>query len=486
MNNIMVLIIGAGPVGLTLACEMARRKVPFRIIDRLALPPQGSRAKGVQPRSLEISNDLGIAEELVATGQTDLPYRKFSGSQLLGETPRGIFTRDDTRYPKVLLLPQYRVEEALSRKLMELGGIVEWATELASFIQANDGITCQLENPNWTEELTCSYMVACDGGKSSTRKKLGIDFVGETHQQEQLWVGDVEVEGLKPDAWYNWLSPEFGLAFTLFPFKDSTSWQLQAVMPPDANGHVPPPTLEGFNELFAVRTGMKDIKFTSSTWQSTYRVNVRRADRYRVDNAFIAGDACHVHSIAGGLGMNTGIQDAYNLSWKLASVIHGTAGETLLDTYEEERMPIADQLLKATSERQRVMMNAATAGKGAFETLATNDGTQLNLNYRDSSLTVKQELTQSNVQPGESAPDVRLSDGSWLSAQLSGVEWKLLLFGKASFKSKKNLKIIKADDGMLFKTYGFSDGMVLIRPDGYIALITVNPDDILRYFDKFR
>lgn len=486
MNNTTVLIIGAGPVGLTLACEMARRKVPFRMIERSAMPPQGSRAKGVQPRSLEILNDLGIAEELVAAGQTDLPYRKFSGSKLIGETPRSIFTRHDTRYPKVLLLPQYEVEKALREKLSELGGTIEWATELTSFTQRNNSIICHLEHPNWIEELTCNYMIACDGGKSTTRKNLEINFVGETHQQEQLWVGDVEVEGLKSDAWYNWLSPEFGLAFALFPFKNSNSWQLQAVMPPDANGNIPAPTLEGFNKLFAARTGMKKIRFTSSTWQSVYRVNVRMAERYRVGNAFIAGDACHVHSIAGGLGMNTGIQDAYNLGWKLAAVIHGEANDTLLDTYEEERMPIADQLLKTTSERQRVMMDAATAGKGAFETLATNDGTQLNLNYRDSSLTVKSEAIQIKVQPGDRAPDVRLSDGSWLSDLLTGIEWKLLLFGKASLISNKNLKIIKADDEALFQTYGFSEGMVLIRPDGYIALINANPVDIQRYFDMLR
>ncbi|RYE27356.1 MAG: hypothetical protein EOP45_01510 [Sphingobacteriaceae bacterium] len=484
MNNTTVLIIGAGPVGLTLACEMARRKVPFRIIERSAAAPQGSRAKGVQPRSLEILNDLGIAEELVAAGQTDLPYRKFSGSQLVGETPRSIFMRHDTRYPKVLLLPQYEVEKALRDKLSELGGRIEWATELTDFTQTNNKITCRLEHPNWIEELTCTYIVACDGGKSSVRKKLGINFLGETHQQEQLWVGDVEVEGLKPDAWYNWLSPEFGLAFALFPFKESNSWQLQAVMPPDSDGNIPPPTLEGFNELFAARTGMKGIMFTSSTWQSTYRVNVRRADRYRVGNAFIAGDACHVHSIAGGLGMNTGIQDAYNLGWKLAAVIDGKANNILLDTYEEERIPIADQLLKTTSERQRVMINAATAGKGAFETLASNDGTQLNLNYRNSSLTVKNEGMQANVQAGDRAPDARLTDGSWLSAQLNGIEWKLLVFGKAEAINITNLKIINVNDNVLFDIYGLSNGLILIRPDGYIALIAIRSAEINKFFDQ--
>ncbi len=482
MNHTPILIIGAGPVGLTLACELARRQVSFRLIERAAEPPRGSRAKGLQPRSLEILNDLGLAETLLAAGHTDLPYRKFAGNQLLGEAPRRTFPRDDTRYPKTLLLPQYTVEEALRTKLGELGGAVEWATELVTFSQTEQGFTCRLEHPNWTEELTCTYLVACDGGKSTTRKKLGIEFVGETHQQEQLWVGDVEVEGLTPDAWYNWLSPEFGLAFALFPFKDSPSWQLQAAMPPAADGTVPTPTLEGFNQLFKARTQLEGVTFTASTWQSIYRVNIRRADRYRVGNAFLAGDAAHVHSIAGGLGMNTGIQDAYNLGWKLAAVVKGEAPDALLDTYAEERIPIAEWLLQTTSESHRRLLSAATTGQGAFETLATPDTTQLNLHYRGSSLTLKGEATPSGLQAGDRAPDVQLPTGRWLSDQLSGPEWKLLLFGHAEGKTTFYLKIIQADKEALRNAYGLSDGMVLIRPDGYIALISSEAGAVRSYF----
>src|ERR1700733_1099775 len=152
MNQTTLLIIGAGPVGMTLACELARREVDFRIIERSAVAPNGSRAKALQPRSLEIFNDLGIAEELMPQGYTELPFRKFNGNQLLGETPRSIFPRNDTRYPKTLLLPQPKVEAALRAKLEELGGKIEWATELGDFTQTAGGIYCKLENPNWTEE----------------------------------------------------------------------------------------------------------------------------------------------------------------------------------------------------------------------------------------------------------------------------------------------------------------------------------------------
>jgi len=487
MNHTTVLIIGAGPVGLTVACEMARRNVPFRIIERSATAPQGSRAKALQPRSLEILNDLGFAEDLMPLGWTELPFRKFNGSQPLGEAPRSFFPREDTRYPKTLLLPQWRVEAALRTKLEELGSHVEWATELTDFTQTAEGIICKLENPNWTEDLNCTYMVACDGGKSTTRKKLGINFAGETHQQEQLWVGDVELEGLTPDAWYNWLSPQFGMAFALFPFKGTNTWQLQAVMPPDADGNVPAPTLEGFNRLFKERTEMDGVTFTKSTWQSVYRVNVRRADRYRVGNVFIAGDVAHAHSIAGGMGMNTGIQDAYNLSWKLAAVINGQASDSLLDTYGEERIPIADWLLETTSHRQQAMLAGATSGKSGFESLATNDTTQLDLNYHDSSLCVKSKATPSGIQPGERTPDAQLSDGSWLSEVLRGTEWKLLVFGDTQVPAiNEQVKVVKASDAAIAKIYGLTEGMVLIRPDGYIALITVAPDEISNYFQKLK
>jgi 2-polyprenyl-6-methoxyphenol hydroxylase-like FAD-dependent oxidoreductase len=484
MNQTTVLIVGAGPVGLTLGCELARRNVLFRIIERSPVPQHGSRAKALQPRSLEIFNDLGIAGDLMQAGRTELPFRKFNGNQLIGETDRSIFPRDDTRYPKTLLLPQITVEAALRAKLEELGGTIEWATELADFILTDTGVQCRLANPDGTEEVAFTYMVACDGGKSSTRKKLGINFAGETHENQQLWVGDVEVEGLTPDAWYNWLSPKFGLAFALFPFKDSNSWQVQAVMPPAEDGSLPLPTLESFNQLFKERTQMDGITFTASTWQSIYRVNVRRAEKYRVGNAFIAGDAGHVHSIAGGMGMNTGIQDAYNLGWKLAAVINGQASPLLLDTYGAERIPIADWLLKTTSERQRVMFSEAAKGSG-LESMATNDTTQLNLNYRGSSLNRKGQITQNGLQAGDRAPDAHLGDGSWLSDQFRGTQWKLLVFGNdVSSAINGQVKVIKGDDEAIIKAYGLPDGMVLIRPDGYVALITADEDDVDQYLQR--
>jgi 2-polyprenyl-6-methoxyphenol hydroxylase-like FAD-dependent oxidoreductase len=477
MNQTKVLIIGAGPAGLTLACELARRQVDFRIIEKSPAPPYGSRAKALQPRSLEIFNDLGITETIMSEGYTDLPYRKFNNNQPLGDTPRNSFPRTDTRYPKTLLLPQFAVEAALRARLETLGGTINWATEMTEFMQTEKSVECHLENPNWTEELSCKYIVACDGGKSTTRKKLGISFNGETHQEIQLWVGDVEVDGLKPDAWYNWQSPELMLSFALFPFKNSNTWQLQAAAPRDQEGNILTPTLEGFNKLFKERTQIEGVTFTSSSWQSVYRVNIRRADRFRVGNAFISGDAAHVHSIAGGMGMNTGIQDAYNLGWKLAAVINEEAKESLLDTYEEERIPIANWLLKTTSDRQAALLTAFKTGTGGMEQLSTADTTQLNLHYRESSLSKQDLISENGLQSGDRAPNVQTTDGRWLSDLLRSPEWKLLSIGDRAPMSKL-LHVVSVNDSAVINAFGLTEGFVLIRPDGYIATITQKFEDI--------
>lgn len=484
MENTTVLIVGAGPTGLTLACELARRHVAVRIIERLIEPACGSRAKGVQPRSLEILNDLGITETLIPKGYTDLPYRKYNENQLQGDVPRKIFDRKDTRYPGILLLPQYEVEAALRNKLAEFGIKVEWATELADFTQLDKEIICRLEKPGKTLPLSCQYIVGCDGGKSTVRKELKINFIGETYQTEQFWVGDVELTGLTPDAWYNWFKPGEGLVFALFPFKNSKSWQLQAPMKLDVDGNIAPPTLEDFNELFKERTQMQNVILTKSTWQSVYRINVRRAERFRERNVFLAGDACHVHSAAGGMGMNTGIQDAYNLGWKLASVINGEAKDHLLDTYEEERIPVADWLLKTTSSLHQNLKDVAKTGKGGVETMASADNTQLNINYRNSSLTVKSNDNSNTLKNGDRAPDVQLADGNWLSDQWKGIKWSVLVLGNVSIEHGDIFKTVRTCDQAVTDVYGILNGLVLIRPDGYIALMTADVNDIEHFFGQ--
>lgn len=492
-THLPVLIIGAGPTGLTLANELARRNINIRIIDRFEAHPIGSRAKGLQPRSLEIMADLGIAKELIAAGATDVVFRRFNGNELLGDVKPETFLRHDTRYLKGVLLPQWKVEEILRAKLRLLGVEVELDTELIDFLQSETEVNAILRSPRGEESVNCAYMVGCDGGKSKVRKTLGIKFEGETLKEEQAFVGDVEVDGLTPDAWHIWMHPEMGFGFSLCPFACSPSWQVQTMAEPNAEGELVKPDLQTFNRLFAERTGMTNVILKNVTWASLYRVNVRMADRFRAGRVFIAGDAAHVHSIAGGLGMNTGIQDAYNLAWKLAHVINDHADEHLLNTYEEERLPIAAWALNISTERHRVVADAIKkGGDGSLHNIATKDTTQLNLNYRFSSLSSNTSNEQNGIQPGDRAPDSLLSDGSWLSDIYRGTHFTVL---RSDVSTPAGILATSFGDRVrefhlpknLLPLFERTSASYVVRPDGYIGLIADAGDEVAvySYISKF-
>jgi hypothetical protein len=186
------------------------------------------------------------------------------------------------------------------------------------------------------------------------------------------------------------------------------------------------------------------------------------------------------------MGMNTGIQDAYNLGWKLAAVFHGEADARLLDTYAEERIPIADWLLTTTSQRQQVMMGAAAAGTGSMDKIATKETTQLDLNYRDRRLSARGLTTANGLQAGDRAPNVKFADGSWLSDRLCGTQWKLLTFGGQPAAVDAQLIVVPVNDSAVINAYGLSEGFVLIRPDGHVALIAPAFDAIRQYLASTR
>ncbi|HEY4063801.1 MAG TPA: FAD-dependent monooxygenase [Puia sp.] len=473
-----ILIIGAGPTGLTLACELARRNISFRIIDRSLVYPVGSRAKGLQPRSLEVFNDIGIAEKVLASGRSEIIFRKFNGNQAMGDIRREVFPREDTRFFKGSMIPQWRIEEILREELARYDMAVELDTELVNISQDQASVVATLRRGERVEEASFDYLVGCDGGKSTVRKTVGIRFEGETHEDEKALVGDVEIEGLVPDAWHMWSHPKYGFGMALCPFAGTKSWQLQAIAIPDADGNIPEPTLETFNKLFQEVANMPGVVFTNATWRSVYRVNIRMADKYRVGRVFIAGDAAHVHSIAGGLGMNTGIQDAYNLGWKLAAVLEGTADAALLDTYEEERLPVAAWTLNISSERHKAVLESASKGKVSLENTGTKDTTQLNLNYRYSSLSVGTKDDAALLQPGDRAPDALLPDGSWLSDLYRGAHFTVLAFGLkeppkllVDNQHSDRVKVWAMTDKNSAAAFGGRQGFFVIRPDGYIGLI---------------
>jgi len=482
-NTLTVLIAGAGPTGLTLACELARRGVSFRLIEAAPGPQPGSRGKGLQPRTLEVFDDLGIGERIHAHGRMAMPMHSTAPDGQVtrgGAIPETLRNRPDIPYPASLITPEWRVEKALRWRLAELGGAVEFGTALVGLEQSDDAVTAVTIGSGETETITASWLVGCDGGHSLVRHETGIPFQGETREQVRMIVADVEVDGLDRDAWHMWRHEE-GLV-SLCPLPSTSAFQYQAVLAP---GQDPEPSLANLQATLERRSGRRDIRLHEPTWSSLWRANVRLVDRYRDGRVFLAGDAAHIHSPAGGQGMNTGIQDVYNLGWKLAAVAQG-APPTLLDSYEAERRPVAAGVLALSDVRLK-----QTLEQNAIPTRRDTDTTQLGVNYRGSALVGDDRDDTAPLRAGDRAPDapgLTTTDGEHrLFDLIRGGRFTLLNFGPAAAvaASAPDLRTLRVVDrptsplevadseGHLARAYAATDRtLVLIRPDGYIALIS--------------
>ena len=486
--DVQVLIVGAGPTGLALACDLARRDVNFRIIDKAPVYFIGSKGKGLQPRTLEVMDDFGIVDQIVRNGKFHLPFRGYEGAKVLGERDphEGRHPTPSTPYASSLITPQWRVEEALRGLLERSGGQVELATELVALAQDADGVTATLARDGRQECVRCLYLVAADGGKSFVRKYLQVPFEGETWKDERMYVGDVRLRGLDRDAWHSWQNhPDGWLA--LCPLPSTDEFQLQAQLPP---GEEREPSLALFRQLVKERTGGLAIELTEAPWLSLYRVNIRMVSRYRSGRVFLAGDAAHVHSPAGGQGMNTGIQDAYNLGWKIGCVLAG-APEELLDTYEEERLPVAANVLGLSTKLHKQITSQGDEDKLRRDTVTL----QLGITYKQMSLSKNAGGTELKVAAGDRAPDApglnAAGDRVWLFDLFRGPHFTLLrLFGsdgdvdlkewhgvksaevKALAETKSTALIFVDAFGHFAAVYGGGKGeYMLIRPDGYVGWV---------------
>jgi 2-polyprenyl-6-methoxyphenol hydroxylase-like FAD-dependent oxidoreductase len=483
VNQTDVLVVGAGPTGLTLACDLARRGVAVRIVDRAPEFPNGSRGKGLSPRSLEVFDDLAVIDRIRASGITHLPHRKYRGAEVIAEIDpeAGRVPTPDIPYPVGLMIPQWRVEQILRERLAGFGVVVELGTELRGFTQDADGVTATIGEA----QIQARYLAGCDGGRSTVRKALGLSLRGETPDVQLMAVGDVEVDGLGRDAWHQWLTGAGGIM--LCPLPGTNAFQVQASHELEHDGSPLEPTLERFQQTFDRIAGIPGVRLHSLAWRSTYRVNVRMVDRLRVGRVFLAGDAAHVHPIAGGLGMNSGIQDAYNLGWKLGLVLAGNATSGLLDTYEEERLPIASRLLDITSELLNAVLDAIKEKGGGLDAAATRELTQLMLRYPWSRLSRHTTNRSTGPRPGDRAPDAPLRDGATgtptrLFDLFRGPHFTLLGLGEHCAPALGDVAtdIVKPylvgpgglldDDGHVAQAYG-TDALILVRPDGHIGLV---------------
>lgn len=474
-NTLAVLICGAGAAGLTLGIDLARRGVPFRLIEKMAQPFLGSRGKGIQPRTQEVFEDLGIIDRVVAAGGTYPRMREYRDDGTYVE--KDIAERDDATpaepYHIALMVPQFLTERIMRERLAEFGHRVEFGCELIGFEEGEEGVTARLIGPAGEEIVHSRYLVGADGGRSFVRGALGVDFPGKTLGVRAM-VADVALTGLDREAWHQFNDGDMQRMVSLCPLVGTDLFQIQAPIP--LGGEIDL-SAQGIERMIAGRTARSDVKVHSVTWASAYSMNARLAERYRVGRVLLVGDAAHIHPPTGGQGLNTSVQDAYNLGWKLAAVLGG-ASDRLLDSYESERRPVAEAMLELATG----LLDAAKRGgmrRG-------REVRQLDIGYPESSLALDPPGRVGTLLAGDRAPDAPLRGAAGCSRRLfdlyAGPHWTLIGFEAEGniTAGRKGLRIHRVgagselvdEAGHFRDAYGLASGeWVLVRPDGYIGAI---------------
>jgi 2-polyprenyl-6-methoxyphenol hydroxylase-like FAD-dependent oxidoreductase len=486
-----VLIVGAGPVGLSAALALTQAGIPVRLIDRLAEPTDQSRAAAVHARTLEHFERLGIVDDFLAAGVRIHGASLFGKGEVLLAHP----TLDHlpTHYPFLLGLEQSHTETLLTLRLEALGVGVERRVELLGLAQDADAVHATLRLPDGTETIDdFAYVLGADGGRSATRAALGLHLEGET--LDATWLtADVKINWHhRADEAIAYLARD-GFAF-IMPMNDDR-WRVIVNVEKMTPEQAEKVTIEDIQALVLERFDVK-AELSDCVWISPFSINTRMTATMRVGRVFLAGDAAHIHSPVGGQGMNTGIQDALNLAWKLALVVQGRAGDALLDTYNHERHGNARHLLSAIGPATRMMnlrqpvaieiRNLAIRlvnQLGAGHLIARNMS-MLTVGYPDSPLA--EDLSghlHGGPRAGERAPDAEgIVIGGRPARRLHAV-WagdarhQLLVFGPHSvgldFRDLVNVIHLDAatdSEGQAREAYAVpGEGLCLVRPDGYIA-----------------
>jgi 2-polyprenyl-6-methoxyphenol hydroxylase-like FAD-dependent oxidoreductase len=349
-----VLVVGAGPTGLMLANQLGRRGVRALIVDRHAGPSRETRALGVQARTLEIYSKLGIVERALELGRRGTGANIWSEGRKMARVPLGEAGQSVTPYPFILILGQDDNERIMGNRLRDWGISVQWNTELIGLEQKPDHALATLKHPDGTTgKVTAAWVAGCDGARSSVRELSAITFPGAPYEHV-FFVADTEVTGsMVPDEVNVYLWRQGFHLF--FPMRGQDHWRMVGILPASLRGRDEVKFEDVIPSLRSEAGAGLTLK--TCTWFSTYRIHHRSAARFRDRRCFLLGDAAHIHSPVGAQGMNTGLQDAYNLGWKLALVVEGRAETALLDSYEEERIPVARRLLNTTDRAFRLIVS---------------------------------------------------------------------------------------------------------------------------------
>ncbi|HEV2343640.1 MAG TPA: FAD-dependent monooxygenase [Actinocrinis sp.] len=484
-----IIVVGAGPTGLALACDLYRRGVPCRVVEAAGERGTRSKAIAIWPRVLEILDGLGVAEAAVRRGV------RLHGSTVWSRGRPALGFRLDTlrtRFPFGLVLPQYETEALLERRLADLGGKVERGMRCVAVRQEGRAVSVRLAHPSGAEEATAAWVVGCDGAASAVRESAGIRM----HQRLEPagWIAaDVRLDtALDPDGVNYFLAG--GRVLHVVPLldrgPDGMLWRITMNV-----GRVRPDPDEWPLERLAAQAARRaavPLRVTEAQWVTGFRVRQGLAAHFRDNRVLIAGDAAHVHSPAGAQGINAGLQDAANLGWKLARVALGRAGDELLTSYDTERRPAARATVRATDRATRagtLRLPAAVAARDALWRFAQRRDlierrvvpALAGLSARQPRSTVMAAprvrlLTEASLSAGSRLPDVRVGDDA-LWDLLAPLDYTILLPGRQHFDKAEaarlpaGIRVVDDPSGRLAEALGLRGAaLIVVRPDRYIAL----------------
>lgn len=505
MTATQVLVVGAGPTGLTAASELTRHGVRVRIVERNSAPSIHSKALVVQPRTLEVFYAMGISNQVAAAAQPVFSMQAHLNGK---DVPMIQFADVDGPFPRPMMLRQSQTERLLGARLAEQGVEIEWGTSLAEFTPSEDGVDVTLSTG---EQLRVAYMLGCDGAHSIVRKQLEIPFEGSTYENDFLQV-DCKVRWDYPNDAGQGFFTDTG-AVVCLPLGGGSFRFI--VIRRERPEHAPDePTLAEFQAAVSAAVP-GDVELYDPEWLIRFRLHERLAAKYRVGRVFLAGDAAHIHTPAGGQGMNTGIQDAFNLAWKLGFVLAGHANERLLDSYHAERHPIAADILRFTDltfrtglgssvlvRKLRPLLLPLVFGSSWATGKMTRTMAQLEINVRRSPIVEDHRIFPTGPHAGDRAPDASfVHDGASTQVfeQLLGtthvvfthcVDLHTIMALRRQLPTPL-ARVIAADEGdELEERYHLGSGpaMWVVRPDGHIAYRQSgdNPEPLLAWFSRMR
>jgi 2-polyprenyl-6-methoxyphenol hydroxylase-like FAD-dependent oxidoreductase len=509
-----VVIVGAGPTGLSLACQFIRYGVDFVIVEKNEGVTPYSKAIGVQARTLEIYEQLGLAQEAVEQGTIAGKGRLLVGGEVRGELDFSNIGEGLSPYPYVLMLEQSKNEKLLYEYLQSHRKEVLWRTELESLSQNDSGVTVQVKAADSASQIIeAKYLVGCDGPKSLVRHTLGLEFEGSTFER-MFYVADAQLDwNLSHHALHICLSKDSFVVF--FPLKGEKRYRIVGVFPEEFTKDEGDILYEEIESRIKDEANL-DLDIHDVEWFSTYKVHTRHVSRFSEGRCFLAGDAAHIHSPAGAQGMNTGIQDGYNLAWKMALVLQGKVHEKLLETYNEERLENAKHLLQTTDRmfqftagsewflaflRTNVLPPVAkyilsfdTVKKFVFPLIS-----QIGINYRHSSLSRHAGDENYEVKAGDRMPYF-LVDGKSIYERLHRPKFHWLVFSntQSDFQTLKTELERQYSELVVFnamplyaqaaEVFGTDKSFnVLLRPDNYIGFISqeTSSGELRVYLNKF-